>query len=112
MVPSAEEMGFCDVVEVQEIGDTNVVVFRQGTTAICVYSSLVPRPSSLTSCHVTCDTRPSSLTSCHVTCGTRPFAWPPNDAGRPGDEAMYVVHWAVMGILPILDKSGNQQKNV
>ena len=23
-------MGYCDVVEVQEIGDTNVVVFRQG----------------------------------------------------------------------------------
>lgn len=29
--PTPEERGFCDVVEVQEIGDTNVVVFRRGT---------------------------------------------------------------------------------
>ena len=28
--PSSEEVGHCDVVEVEEIGDTNVVVFRQG----------------------------------------------------------------------------------
>ena len=28
--PTAEERGFCDVVEVEEIGDTNVVVFRRG----------------------------------------------------------------------------------
>ena len=28
--PTAEEAGYCDVVEVREIGDTNVVVFRQG----------------------------------------------------------------------------------
>ena len=28
--PTAEEAGHCDVVEVREIGDTNVVVFRQG----------------------------------------------------------------------------------
>ena len=28
--PTAEEAGFCDLVEVCEIGDTNVIVFRQG----------------------------------------------------------------------------------
>ncbi len=39
------------------------------------YNSLVPRPSSLTSCHVTCDTRPSA--SLRV----------PNEAGRAGGEA-------------------------
>ncbi len=39
------------------------------------YNSLVPRPSSLMSCHVTCDTRPSA--SLRV----------PNEAGRSGDEA-------------------------
>ena len=32
--PTAEEAGHCDVVEVQEIGDTNVIVFRQGTTEL------------------------------------------------------------------------------
>ncbi len=40
------------------------------------YSSLVPRPSSLTSCHVTCDTRSSA--SLRVL----------NEAGRSGDEAI------------------------
>ncbi len=30
MTPTPEERGFCDVVEVQEIGDTNIVVFRRG----------------------------------------------------------------------------------
>ncbi len=28
--PTSGETGHCDVVEVQEIGDTNVIVFRQG----------------------------------------------------------------------------------
>ena len=32
--PTAEEAGHCDVVEVQEIGDTNVIVFRQGTDTL------------------------------------------------------------------------------
>ena len=32
--PSSEEVGHCDLVEVQEIGDTNVVVFRQGGSTV------------------------------------------------------------------------------
>ena len=28
--PSPEEIGFCSVVELEEIGDTTIVVFRQG----------------------------------------------------------------------------------
>ena len=38
--PTAEETGHCDVVEVQEIGDTNVVVFRQGRIKICDQNQL------------------------------------------------------------------------
>ena len=35
--PTAEEAGHSDIVEVQEIGDTNVVIFRQGTDNVnCV----------------------------------------------------------------------------
>ena len=30
VTPTAEEAGHCDVVEVTEIGDTNIVVFKQG----------------------------------------------------------------------------------
>ena len=30
-VPSAEETGFCSVVQLEEVGDTTVVVFRQGS---------------------------------------------------------------------------------
>ncbi len=44
------------------------------------YNSLVPRPSSLTSCHVTCDTR--SSVSLRVL----------NEAGRSGNEAMLSLH--------------------
>lgn len=32
--PTSEEVGHCDLVEVEEIGDTNVVVFRQGMTPL------------------------------------------------------------------------------
>ena len=30
VTPTAEEAGHCDVVEVTEIGDTNIVIFKQG----------------------------------------------------------------------------------
>lgn len=30
VTPTAEEAGHCDVVEVTEIGDTNLVIFKQG----------------------------------------------------------------------------------
>jgi len=28
--PTADELGYCDVVELEEVGDTNVVIFRRG----------------------------------------------------------------------------------
>ena len=30
MPPSQDEIGHCDIVEIGEIGDTNVTIFRQG----------------------------------------------------------------------------------
>ena len=30
MTPTSDEAGYCDSVEIDEIGDTNVVIFRQG----------------------------------------------------------------------------------
>lgn len=30
--PTAEELGYCDVVKVEEVGDTRVVVFRMEST--------------------------------------------------------------------------------
>ena len=29
--PTAEELGYCDMVRVDEIGDTPVIIFKQGT---------------------------------------------------------------------------------
>lgn len=43
--PTAEEAGHCDVVEVQEIGDTNVIVFRQDKEASQI-STVVVRGST------------------------------------------------------------------
>ena len=45
--PTAEEVGHCDTVEVQEIGDTNVVVFRQGMPLPSSYASYATRTFSL-----------------------------------------------------------------
>lgn len=33
--PTSEELGYCEVVEVQEIGETNVVVFKRGLFVKC-----------------------------------------------------------------------------
>ena len=43
VVPTVDEIGYCDVVEVQEIGDTNVIVFRQGAQVLlrCVQVGLM-----------------------------------------------------------------------
>ncbi len=56
------------------IGDRSLVLCREVVPISEVL--LVPRTSSLTSCHVTCDTRPSAS------------LFVPNEAGRSGNEAI------------------------
>ena len=51
--PSPEEMGHCDVIEIQEIGDTNVILFKQNTGDSRVSTIVVSHTHQMTSqrCH-------------------------------------------------------------
>lgn len=65
--PTSEEVGHCDLVEVEEIGDTNVVVFRQGMTPL--HHVLVALPKAI------CYDSPSPQWLCE-SCGDTEFVYP------------------------------------
>lgn len=61
--PTSEEVGHCDLVEVEEIGDTNVVVFRQGMTPLHHVLVALPKPFVM-------------IVQVHNGCGDTEFVYP------------------------------------